>query len=229
MNTNKLKRMISSHHGFFTFLCKIYNHLNPKNRLGGRGVSLSAGLTMLGGVRIENKGEDNKIILGDFVRMKGCRIVIFGNHNTVRIGDRAYLNKVELCMEDDGNEIIIGEHASIWGKSQYAAIEGTRIIIGKECLFSGDVHFRTGDSHSITDLEGKRINPSRDIVIDDHVWIGTKVTCLKGVHISRDSVVAAATTLNKDYDQTNVIIGGVPGKVIKTGVNWDIKRLPVEE
>jgi len=132
-------------------------------------------------------------------------------------------------MEDDGNEIIIGEHASIWGKSQYAAIEGTRIIIGKECLFSGDVHFRTGDSHSITDLEGKRINPSRDIVIDDHVWIGTKVTCLKGVHISRDSVVAAATTLNKDYDQTNVIIGGVPGKVIKTGVNWDIKRLPVEE
>ncbi|MBO5725785.1 MAG: acyltransferase, partial [Clostridia bacterium] len=62
-------------------------------------------------------------------------------------------------------------------------------------------------------------------VIEDHVWVGTKVTCLKGVHVSRDSVVAATTTLCKDYNIPNVIIGGVPGKIIKTDGNWSSDRV----
>ncbi len=74
-------------------------------------------------------------------------------------------------------------------------------------------------------MEGERINPSKDIVIEDHVWIGTKVTCLKGVHVSKDSIVAATTTLCKSYDVPNSIIAGVPGKIIKNGVNWSTARI----
>jgi len=74
-------------------------------------------------------------------------------------------------------------------------------------------------------MQGNRINPSKDILIDDHVWIGTKVTCLKGVHVSKDSMVAATTTLCKTYDAPNAIIAGVPGKIIKTGINWTSDRI----
>lgn len=62
-------------------------------------------------------------------------------------------------------------------------------------------------------------------MIEDHVWIGTKVTCLKGVHVSRDTIVAATTTLCKDYATPNVIIGGVPGRIIKTDVSWSDERI----
>ena len=64
-----------------------------------------------------------------------------------------------------------------------------------------------------------------NVVIEDHVWIGTKVTCLKGVHVAADSVVAATTTLCKQYDEKNAVIAGVPGRVTRTGVNWCHERI----
>ena len=130
-------------------------------------------------------------------------------------------------MEDDKNEISVGQHSSLCGSTHLATIEGTKITIGKDCLFSGELHFRTGDSHSMLNLQGKRINASKDILIDDHVWIGTKVTCLKGVHVSENSIVAATTTLCKDYAMPNVVIAGVPGKIVKKDVNWCTERIPL--
>ena len=135
------------------------------------------------------------------------------------------MNQVELCTEDSNNEISIGSNTNFCGKAHLAAIEGTKIKIGNRCLFSSDLQFRTGDSHSILNMQGDRINPSKNIIIDDHVWFGAKVTCLKGVHISKDSIVAATTTLCKDYDKSNVIIAGIPGKIIKTDINWSIDRI----
>ena len=73
---------------------------------------------------------------------------------------------------------------------------------------------------------GCKRSASKDIVIEDHVWIGTKVTCLKGVRVSKDSIVGATTTLCKKYNTPNVIIGGVPGQVIKENINWASERIP---
>ena len=94
-------------------------------------------------------------------------------------------------------------------------------------MLSGEIDFRTGDSHSILDLSGKRINPSQDIQVEDHVWIGTKVTCLKGTHIADHCIVAATATLCKNYDVPHCIIGGVPGRILKKDVDWTRERLPL--
>lgn len=221
---NKAK-LLANHYSFFRGCVNILNHIRLKNRLCAKGCKVSMGISVINGLKIINHGCGNEVTVGDFVRIKNSTIVIRGNHNKITIKDRAYLNQVEFCMEDSGNEISIGERTSLCGKTHLATIEGTKIVIGDRCLFSSDLHFTTGDSHSIVDLQGERINPSKDIVIEDHVWIGTKVTCLKGVYISEDSIVAATTTLNKEYKTKNVIIGGVPGKVIKTDVNWAAERI----
>ena len=220
--------MVSSHYPFFRFSAGIYNHIQPKNKLHVKKCKLSVGVSLFNGLKIINHGTDNEILIGDFVRIKNSTIILRGNHNRISIGDFSYLNGVELYTENSGNAITIGKHTTLSGQAHFAAIEGTKISIGDDCLFSSDLHFRTGDSHSILNAEGKRINPSKDIVIDDHVWIGTKVTCLKGVHVSENSIVAATTTLCKDYDQKNAVIAGVPGKVVKTGVNWCTERISVE-
>ena len=225
MDKNRIVNLVNSHHSFFCLCSKVYNSLSLKNRLHPKGCKVSIGVSIIKGLKIINHGCDNEIQIGDFVRIKKSTIVLNGNHNRIIIKDYSYLNQIEFYTEDSNNEIVIGTHTNLCGKAHFAAIEGTKIIIGDNCLFSSDLHFRTGDSHSVLNMKGERINESKDIVIDDHVWVGTKVTCLKGVHVSRDSIVAATTTLSKDYDMPNVIIGGVPGRVIKTDVTWSSKRI----
>lgn len=225
MDKNKIINLVNSHHKFFVFCTKVYNGISIKNKLRAKGCKISVGVAIIKGLKIINHGTDNEIFIGDFVRIKNSTIILYGNHNRIRINDYSSMNQVELYTEDADNEIVIGSHTNLCGKTHMAAIEGTKILIGDNCLFSGDLHFRTGDSHSVLNMQGERINESKDIVIDDHVWIGTKVTCLKGVHVSRDSVVAATTTLCKNYDTPNVVIGGVPGRVIKTDVNWTSARI----
>lgn len=227
MNKDKIKKMIVSNASFFRVLFRIYNFLNIRNKLHARNNKLSYGVSIFSGMKIVNHGKNNEIIIGDFVRVKNSKIVIRGNNNKIIIGDYTLLNQIELYMEDDNNEISIGKHTSLCGKADLATIEGTKIIIGDNCLFSSGLHFRTGDSHSIINELGERINPSEDIIIGDHVWIGTRVTCLKGVHVAKDSVVAATTTLSKYYNEGNVVIAGVPGRIVKTGINWTHERIKI--
>lgn len=225
MDKNKIINLVNSHRKFFKLCSKFYNNISPRNRLHARGSKVSIGVSIIKGLKILNYGCNNEIIIGDFVRIKNSTIILHGNNNKIIIKDFSYLNQIELYTEDSNNEISIGSHTSLCGKAHFAAIEGTKIHIGDNCLFSSDLHFRTGDSHSILNMQGERINKSQDIIIEDHVWIGTKVTCLKGVHVAKDSVVAATTTLCKDYNASNVIIGGVPGRIIKTDINWSKERI----
>ncbi len=172
---------------------------------------------------------DNEIIIEDFCRLKNCSIIITGSHNRIIIGKWSTLLNAELCIEDSGNEILLGEHTRILGKTHLAAIEGTKIIVGKDSMFSSDVHFRTGDSHSIVDMEGKRINGSADIVIGEHVWVGTKATCLKGAKVPDHSILGACALVTGQFDKPHCVLAGVPAKVVKENVDWSIHRVPVGE
>ena len=225
MDKNRIINLVNSHHKFFRLCSRVYNGISIKNKLHSKGCKVSIGVSIIKGLKVISHGHDNEIVIGDFVRIKKSTIILNGNHNKIVIKDYAYLNQIELYTEDSNNEIVIGLHTNLCGRAHFAAIEGTKILIGDNCLFSSDLHFRTGDSHSILNMQGERINESKDIVIENHVWVGTKVTCLKGVRVSRDSVVAATTTLCKDYNTPNVIIGGVPGRIIKTDVNWSSDRI----
>lgn len=223
-----IKNFIMEHKCILKSLIFMHNHFLFKNKLFVKkraGGTFKVGLSILDRLTIKNKGKNNTIIIHDYVRLKNCKITIYGNNNTIIINKHSYLNEVELYMEDDNNEITIGEHTNLCGQAQLATIEGTKIKIGDKCLFSSHIDIRTGDSHSILDLDGNRINKSLDIIIGNHVWIGTKVTCLKGVVLPNDIIVAATTTLCKAFTEPNCIIGGVPSKVIKRDVNWCNQRI----
>ncbi len=225
MNKAQLKNIILSHRKISWLLIYISNVLNIKNKIRIRkGYHLDIGVDLLSGLNIKVNGKNNYIVFKDFDRLKNCKIVIKGNNNTIYIDDDVSLNSVEFHIEDDNNEIVIGKHTKICGRTHLAAIEGTKILIGENCLFSSELHFQTGDSHSIL-IDGKRVNASKDIIIGNHVWIGTRVTCLKGVRVPDNSIVAATTTLCRSFEQSNCIIGVVPGKIIKNEVDWDSLRL----
>lgn len=54
----------------------------------------------------------------------------------------------------------------------------------------------------------------KEVVIEDHVWLGANVIVLSGVTIGKHSVIAAGAVVTKDVE-FYTIMAGVPAKIIK--------------
>ena len=174
---------------------------------------------------INNSGTGNSIFIESGSVLRNCTFNIFGNSNRIRIGANVIAINAVFYIEDNNNEIKVGDNTNICGNTEFACMEGTKIHVGKECLFSSGIHIRTGDSHSVVDFEGKRINPSKDINIGDHVWIGQRVTILKGVTVPEDCIIGIDSVVTKKFDEKHIAIAGNPAKTIKHSISWDNKRI----
>lgn len=221
------KELVMKYRSLVKLACGVYNLRNVFRIKKGKGNRIEAPCALLKNVNVQISGTGNTIFIDDFTTLKNTNIYITGNNNVVRVGKWTSFWNAEVCIEDDGNEVSIGNHTKIMGKTQLAAMEGTRLIIGSECGFSTDIIMRTGDSHSILDMEGRRFNASKDIILEDHIWVGIKVICMKGTYVSRNSILAAGAVVSGKFMEPNCIIGGVPGKVIKKGIEWCTPRIPV--
>ena len=200
--------------GFNKIVCKRGNKLNKKN-------------CYLRKCNIEIYGNNNIIDFGESANyLTNCHIYVNGNNNRIILGERNVFLDGELWIEDDNGLVLFGHKNRIEGRTHIAVIEGASIQFGNECLFSTDVVFRTGDSHSILDSEsGVRINPSKSIRVCDKVWFGNKTIVLKGVEIQSECIVGSGAVVTKSIP-SNSIVAGNPAKIIKNNVKWDIQRLP---
>jgi len=118
-----------------------------------------------------------------------------------------------IIMQSKRRNLTIGDHSNInYGCYIDAAWP---IQIGDYCQIGSHVNLIQG-SHKLVSDE-KNIRPaveSSPMVIEDFVWIGTRVTILPGVRIGRGSVVAAGTVVTKDVPPYT-LVGGVPAEVIR--------------
>lgn len=178
-------------------------------------------------LKLASCGSGNVINLGDNVILKNVSIKIFGNNNLIEINNCNNLSEVRFVMEDNENRIEIGENTYIGEETLLAALEGKKIKIGSKCMISGFCEFRTSDSHSVLNGEGRRINLSKDIIINDHCWIGTQCLILKGVNMPSDCVIAARSlVLEMKVDvKAGTLIGGSPAKILKKDINWHKERI----
>ena len=141
----KLKRMALKN----CVVVGIYNRLvnNIKTESGNTIIFQDGGL--LTKCKIEIIGKGNRIIIEEGVRLKESRIYIHGDNNFIKIASNAIVFRGDFWIEDNDNEIVIGERTAICGETHISCIEGSKVFIGSDCLFSSDIIFRTGDSHSI--------------------------------------------------------------------------------
>ena len=97
------------------------------------------------------------------------------------------------------------------------------VTIGRNVVISERVVIRDSDNHTVLEDDSSKGGcsslVSSPIVIEDHVWIGMNAIILKGVTIGEGSIVAAGSVVNKDVP-AHCMVGGVPAKVLKTGVSW---------
>ena len=169
-------------------------------------------------------GKNNSIICKSKLG-RGVKISIIGNNNELLIEEGCIIKIAHFKLEELNNKIMVKAGTTIEEAHLAVSEEGTEIVIGKDCMLSTNIRITTSDSHSILNLiDRKRINPAKSIIIGDHCWIGTRVTINKGVRIEDNSVIASNSLVTKSFP-ANVIIGGIPAKVLRNGITWLRERV----
>ena len=112
-----------------------------------------------------------------------------------------------------GNNIEIGDRSGIgvdaWIRADLSI--GNSVMMGPQVVIYGRYHNYERTNIPMMDQQMGQFDP---IVIEDDVWIGAKVTILKGIHIGKGAIVGAAAVVTKDVP-SYAIVAGNPSRVIK--------------
>lgn len=170
-------------------------------------------------------GENNSICIDDSSLIRKLHIRIVGDNNHIYIGNGCYVKEGIIWIEGDRNTCNIGHHTTIESAEFYLTEKNTTINSGDDCMLADTIIFRTGDSHSILDVNDNILNPAGNISIGDHVWIGQGVTVLKNSAVGPGCVIGTRSVVNKEFKEGNLIIAGIPAKEVKAGIRWVRERL----
>lgn len=177
------------------------------------------------GSRIQVCGTGNRVVLEKGSMLLNSLVKIQGDNNVVILKAHSYVSGAELWVEDNQCELSIGERTFVGHHSHLACTEnGSKLIVGDDGMLSSYVQIRTGDSHSIVDMEGRRINQAQSVVVGDHCWLGEGAKVMKGVTLEGDVIVSTGAVVTKSFGK-KVLLGGIPAKVLKDNVSWDKERI----
>lgn len=105
----------------------------------------------------------------------------------ISIGNNNVFNR-NVLLDGRGGELIIGDNVDIAQETNIWTLEHD---------VNDDFHKDTGG----------------DVIIEDYVWIASRVTVLPGIRIGRGAVVASNSVVTKDVPPM-CIVGGIPAKFI---------------
>ena len=104
------------------------------------------------------------------------------------------------------------------------------IKIGNDCMIADNVDLWATDSHPIYVLDTNNmkqvINPSGNIILGNHVWIGKKAILLKGITIGDNAIVGMGSVITKNIPTGSVAVGN-PGRIVKSNVNWERSHITI--
>jgi len=108
-------------------------------------------------------------------------------------------------------ESVIGDHSGIGAYSQIGTVKiGNYVMMGTYC-------FILSRNHRFDDLTipmcQQGFYEDEPVVIEDDVWIGSKVIILPGLKIGRGSIIGAGAVVTKDVEPYSIVAGN-PARVI---------------
>lgn len=110
-----------------------------------------------------------------------------------------------------GKFIQIGKNVFINHACTFLDMGG--ITIEDNVLIGPKVNLIT-ENHPLDPTDRKALI-AKPIIIKQNAWIGAAATILPGVTVGENSIVAAGAVVSKDVPD-NVVVGGIPAKLIKT-------------
>lgn len=168
------------------------------------------------GAKILNK---SNIELGKNVTI-GAKAILDGYTKAkVRLGDSTKIGpytevRCTSHFSKYGKGFTLGNNSAIGKLAFFGAAGG--ITIGDDVLIGEYSSFHS-ENHNYSDcsklIREQGVN-SQGIVLGNDIWVGAKVTFLDGARVGNHCVVAAGAVVTGQFPD-NVVIGGVPAKVIK--------------
>lgn len=177
---------------------KLHNYIISRKCISCKGTKFAAG-SMIS----NHQGKKDKIIIGENCLIHG-RLQIFSWGGFIKIGDYSF----------------ISEGSRIWSSAG--------IFIGNRVLISHNVNVIDSNSHSLSAKSRHREYKSsvgllglsdysgvvsKEIFIEDDVWIGFNAVILKGVRVGRGAIVAANAVVTKDVEDYSIVAGN-PARVV---------------
>lgn len=187
----------------------------------------------INGLDIKFKGKNSIVEIWEPVRFikkfgsKKSVIKIDGDNNYIQIKPTTHsIYSLKINGIKDNNKVLIGENLYQTGicKIEFTGLSNLTFEIGDNCMLGQDVKFLLGDHHKIYSCLTKEQtnNPKNGIKLGNHVWIARDVKILKNVSIADNSVIATGSIVTKSFEQENILIGGVPAKILKENINWSV-------
>lgn len=121
------------------------------------------------------------------------------------------------CYLVETQHIEIGERVVIRPSSMLMADSEACIKVGDDVLMGAGVHVYVNNhrfERADIPFADQGYYPSRDVIIEDDVWIGANAIILPGVRIRSRTVVAAGSVVTKSTTG-NVVVAGAPAHPIK--------------
>ncbi len=189
-------------------------HITESTSIDDTNLKITCGAKNAGGgnlLVIERKNNYKQLFNNCTVNFGGENSLVFIRGSRPNIGISISLN--------NNSTFYLGKDNFFNAKSHILCTEGKNILIGDKCLFSFGLWFRTADPHLIYDCSSQdRINPSRSILIGDHVWIGQNSLILKGATVGSGSIFGGHSVITGKKFFSNCAYGGNPAKLLKHNV-----------
>jgi acetyltransferase-like isoleucine patch superfamily enzyme len=216
-----LSMLVSNRSGLRTLLKSRYVYSRTRAGDNGRGLKyfLLNGNTVANiheSARIINKGELSLGIGPDMIASNGlCQLRMDAETKIINNGLLEMGHGVKIIVYK-GATLEFGDHVGI--NADCKIVCNKHISIGNNSLISWDVEIADNDGHYVL-CDGHE--ESKPVIIGKNVWICSRAKILKGVTIGDGSIVATGAIVTKDVP-ANCLVGGVPAKIIKTGVSWKV-------
>lgn len=135
---------------------------------------------------------------------------------TARLGLNDYVvNPENLVMEEytslKRDNVIMNSRAKFIIKHNSGAAEELMVITGNHMSIVGKSVKHVTDN--VKDVEDVNHEYDKDVVVEEDVWIGARVSILQGVTVGRGCEIGTGTVLRKSTPPYSIVIGN-PAKIV---------------
>lgn len=145
---------------------------------------------------------------------EGSGIVKIGSNCTFgyKMGGFHRKGSIELQARYRNSQIVIGNNIATNNNIMLCA--ANYIEIGDDTMIGQNVTIMDHEAHGIEADKRRQIGEIGKVIIGKNAWLGNNVIILKNTKIGDNSIVASGAIVSGEFP-ANVIIGGVPAKIIK--------------